>query len=301
MVLKSLEADRMNRKFQIGLIQLDTGADAEKNRLQIEHLIKEAAEKGAELVILPEHSDVMGRREKEQAVPVPGPVSRWYGELARKYRLYLHCGSVTEAAEDQEHPYNTSLLFSPSGELLKSYRKLHLFDVTLPDGKGVRESAGVSAGEKAAMAETELCRLGMTICYDLRFPELYRLLALEGAELLVVSANFTAATGFAHWEPLLRARAIENSCYVAAVNQCGEKPFFRAWGHTMLIDPWGRISGELDGDHPGLLMGTLDPDVLEDTRRKLPLKENRRTDLYQLTYTGPEAQQRHILTRRPIG
>lgn len=277
-----------DRAFKIGLIQMDTGADTKKARLQAENYIKEAKEKGAELVILPEHSDVIVRCEKNEAQAVPGPVSQWYQEIARKYELYLHCGSITERGTETEsgNPFNTSLLFSPSGELLQTYRKLHLFDVILPNGKGVKESSGVSAGSAFALAETDLCRIGMTICYDLRFPELYRLLALEGAELLVVSANFTAATGCDHWEPLLRARAIENSCYVAAVNQCGEKPLFKAWGHTMLIDPWGRIIGELDGEHPGLLLGTIDPEMFENTRMKLPFRENRRTDMYTLEKTG---------------
>ncbi len=272
----------ISRKFKIGLIQLDTGADREQSRVQIERLIKEAKEKGADLVILPEHSDGIGGKKEDWACRVPGEVSRWYGTLAQKYGIFLHCGSITESAEHQNRPFNTSLLFSPEGELLKKYRKIHLFDVTLPNGKSVSESEETAAGDEPVLAETELCSIGMTICYDLRFPELYRLLALKGADLLVVSANFTAATGCAHWEPLLRARAIENGCYVAAVNQCGDKPLFRAWGHTMLIDPWGTVVGELDGEHPGLLMGTIDPAVLEDTRGKLPFRENRRTDLYQL-------------------
>ncbi|MDO4616852.1 MAG: carbon-nitrogen hydrolase family protein [Lachnospiraceae bacterium] len=273
------------KKFQIGLIQLDTGSDSEEIHRKIRQYVKEAKERGAALVILPEHSDRIGRREREDAAPVPGPVSDWYSALAREFAVYLHCGSITEAIDGQENPANTSLLFSRTGELLESYRKLHLFDVTLPDGREVKESAGVTAGNRLALAETELCTIGMTICYDLRFPELYRLLALKGADLLVVSANFTAATGEGHWEPLLRARAIENSCYVAAVNQCGEKPLFRAWGHTMLIDPWGRILGELDGETPGLLMGTIDPEVLIRTREKLPFRENRREDMYSLNET----------------
>ncbi|MDO4489586.1 MAG: carbon-nitrogen hydrolase family protein [Lachnospiraceae bacterium] len=279
-----------DRGFRIGLVQLNTGTDPVQAREQAEGLIREAKEKGAALVILPEHADVIVRREKEYGYPVPGPVSHWYSSLAKELGIYLHCGSLTEENPDDEkgRPYNTSLLFSPEGEILASYRKLHLFDVTLPDGNGVRESAGSSPGREIVVAKTELCTLGMSICYDLRFPELFRLQALEGAELLVVSANFTAATGCANWESLLRARAIENSCYVAAVNQCGEKPFFKAWGHTMLIDPWGTVVGELDGESPGLLMGTIDPELVQRTRRKLPLQENRRTDIYLLKREGEQ-------------
>lgn len=276
------------RAFTIGLIQMDTGSDPETSFLQAEAMIEKAKAQGAELVILPEHSDAIGKKEKDYAQPVPGAVSDAYGKLAEKYGIYLHCGSITEAGPEEacEKTYNTSILFSPKGEVIQTYRKIHLFDVTLPNGKDVKESSGVIAGDRIALAETELCTMGMTICYDLRFPELYRLLALEGAELLVVSANFTAATGKDHWETLLRARAIENGCYVAAVNQCGEKALFKAWGHTMLIDPWGRVVGELDGEHPGLLMGTIDPEVFRTTREKLPFRENRRTDLYQIERMG---------------
>lgn len=274
----------MKRAFKIGLVQLDTRTDPAEARAQVEQYVRKAKEKGAELVILPEHSDAIGRKERDFAQPVPGPVSDWYSHLAREVGIYLHCGSITEANPESEDgkTFNTTLLFGPDGSLLSTYRKMHLFDVVLPNGKGVRESKEVKAGDGFSMVETDLCNIGLTICYDLRFPELYRLLALAGAELLVVSANFTAATGCAHWETLLRARAIENSCYVAAVNQCGEKALFKAWGHTMLIDPWGEILGELDGEHPGLLMGTIDPEIFESVRQKLPFRENRRTDLYEL-------------------
>lgn len=274
----------MNKRFTVGLVQMNTGTDAELAFAQAEQYISEAKEKGAELVILPEHSDWIGRKEKEYAFSVPGESSDRYAAMAKKYRIYLHCGSIGEYnAGDPERPFNTSVVFSPEGEILKTYRKMHLFDVTLPNGKGVKESKTAAAGKDTAIVKTELCTLGLSICYDLRFPELFRLLALQGAELLVISANFTAATGCAHWEPLLRARAIENSCYVAAVNQCGEKPFFKAWGHTMLIDPWGTIVGELDGENPGLLLGTIDLDHLNSVRQKLPFRENRRTDVYNLT------------------
>lgn len=273
----------IRKTFKIGLIQLDTQTDLEAGRLQAEQYIKEAKEAGAELVILPEHSDAIGKRERDYSCTFPGEVSEWYAAVARKYEIYLHCGSITEEnSEEEGKPYNTTVLFSPQGNILKTYRKMHLFDVVLPNGKSVKESSGVSAGKELAIADTDLCTLGLTICYDLRFPELYRLLALEGADLLVVSANFTAATGCAHWEPLLRARAIENSCYVAAVNQCGEKALFKAWGHTMLIDPWGRIVGELDGENPGLLIGTIDPAAFDEARGRLPFRENRRTDVYEL-------------------
>ena len=199
-----------------------------------------------------------------------------------KYGIYLHCGSLTEQTPDGI-PRNTSLVFGPDGRLLGKYSKLHLFDVELTDGPSYRESDDVSGGGEIVLIETALCSLGLSICYDMRFPEMYRLMAEQGAELLINCANFTENTGKAHWEALLRARAIENTCYVAAVGQCGQKPKFRAWGHTMLIDPWGEITAKLQQeDEPGLAMGEVDPERLRAVRSQVPSLKNRRTDVYRL-------------------
>ena len=268
------------KAFQLALIQLDTGKDICANKKETECFVKEAALKGADLIILPEHSDLIGIRENLYAQTISGENAGFYAALAQKYHVYLHCGSISEIA-DEEHAYNTSLVFSPEGEVIGKYSKLHLFDVEVKAGPSMRESAHVKEGESISLVKLPFCTLGLSVCYDLRFPELYRLLALSGAEILVVSANFTAATGAAHWEALLRARAIENGCFVAAVNQCGQKKAFQAWGHTMLIDPWGNIMGSLE-QTPGLLMLGICPDDLESARKQIPSLKNRRCDIYKL-------------------
>lgn len=268
--------------FQIGLVQMDSSDDWDHNRRQAEAYIREAAAEGAALVVLPETSDYIGTDFRGRASLVPGPVTEFYREQAVKYGVWLHCGSITEQRTEGA-PANTSLVFAPDGRLAGRYSKLHLFDVELRDGPSYRESDDVAAGGEIALVETPWCTMGLSICYDMRFPEMFRLMAERGAELLVNCANFTSNTGKDHWEPLLRARAIENTCYVAAVGQCGQKPRFRAWGHTMLIDPWGKITARLSREEePGLAMGEIDLARLRTVREQVPSLKNRRTDIYRL-------------------
>lgn len=265
------------QKFGIALVQIDTTADVKTNLDKIEALVSKASKK-AELVILPEHADGIGERDSDFEHTIPSEITDFYSSLARQNSVFLHCGSVAEKGNDQK-PFNTSILFNPNGEIIAKYSKLHLFDVDLPDGTGCRESNGASAGNEIIVADTPLAKLGLSICYDLRFPELYRKMALMGAELMIVSANFTAQTGEKHWKPLLQARAIENGCYVAGINQCGKKPQYTAWGHTMLINPMGEIICELEQDE-GIAFGEIDPAEIESTRANIPSLSNRRDDLY---------------------
>ena len=267
----------MAEKFRLGLIQADSTKTIAENRSFLETQIRQAKEKGARLVILPEHADIVDFRSDQG---LSEPAEAYFAAVAAKYGLYLHCGSYAEKNE-AGRPYNTTLLFDPAGRQIAFYRKIHMFDVQVEGGANIRESDTVSAGDFLAVAETPLCTLGLSVCYDLRFPELYRLLALNGAQLLVVSANFTAKTGAAHWETLLRARAIENACYVAAVDQCGTNKNFRAYGHTMWIDPWGRVLGELEQE-PGLLMAEFDPAEVVHARTQIPVLKNRRADVCHL-------------------
>ena len=269
-------------KFQIGLVQMDSCDDWDRNKKQAAAYIREAAAEGAALVVLPETSDYIGTDFRGHAASVPGPVPEFYREQAVKYGVWLHCGSITEQRTEST-PANTSLVFAPDGRLAGRYSKLHLFDVELQDGPSYRESDDVAAGGEIVLVETPMCIMGLSICYDLRFPEMFRLMAEQGAELLVSCANFTSNTGKDHWEPLLRARAIENTCYVAAVGQCGRKPKFQAWGHTMLIDPWGEITARLPREEaPGLVMGEIDLSRLRTVREQVPSLKNRRTDIYRL-------------------
>lgn len=266
--------------FTVGLVQMDSTGLWSDNKKAAGDLIRQAAAQGADLVILPESADYVGTDLWRHAARIPGTVTDFYQEQAARYGIYLHCGSLTQRTEKGQLR-NTSLVFAPDGSLCGYYSKLHLFDVELEEGPSYRESDTITAGDRIALVDTEFCTMGLSICYDLRFPEQFRLMAKLGAGLLVNCANFTEETGRSHWEPLLRARAIENTCYVAAVGQCGQKPAFRAWGHTMLIDPWGNILGQLE-DKPGIVIGEIDMNYLSRVRRQLPSLAGIRDDVYDL-------------------
>ncbi len=269
-----------DRSFRLGLAQMDTGEAWAENQKKIEAFILQGLERGAQLMVFPETADYIGTDFRGHSTRIPGPVTDFFANQAARHGIYLHCGSLTEMAGDGKLR-NTSLLFDPQGRILAQYSKLHLFDVELEDGPSYRESREISGGQEIVLADTPLCTLGFSICYDLRFPELFRLMARQGAQVLVNCANFTENTGKDHWEPLLRARAIENTCYVAAVGQCGRKPKFRAWGHSMLIDPWGHVVASL-GTEPGLLVEEVDLARVDEVRRQIPSLSNGREDIYQL-------------------
>jgi predicted amidohydrolase len=185
-------------------------------------------------------------------------------------------GSILEAIPDNPKAYNTSLLFGPAGNLLATYRKIHLFDVDLANGVSLRESDVREHGDEVVTARTELGTMGLSVCYDLRFPELYRGLAEQGAHLIFVPSAFTAFTGQAHWKPLLRARAIENQTYIIAADQFGKSAkSFECHGHSMIVDPWGTILAELP-DGPGVITAEIDLDYLAKVRAELPALQHRR-------------------------
>jgi predicted amidohydrolase len=197
-------------------------------------------------------------------------------ELARELGIYLLAGSILEEIPGSQKAYNTSLLFNPAGKVIGSYRKIHLFDVDLANGVSLRESDTRAHGEAVAVAKTDLCSMGLSVCYDLRFPELYRGLASQGAELIFVPSAFTAYTGEAHWETLLRARAIENLAYFIAPDQFGKSAkSFETHGHSMIIDPWGQVIAELP-DGPGVITADIDLDYLANVRAELPALNHRR-------------------------
>lgn len=216
--------------------------------------------------------------ERENAEPVSGPTSDAMAALAAELNIYLLAGSILEEISGSEKVYNTSLLFDPSGKLLASYRKIHLFDVDLANGVSLRESATRAHGDSIVVGRSDLCAMGLSVCYDLRFPELYRGLAAQGAQIIFVPAAFTAYTGAAHWEPLLRSRAIENQAYVIAPGQFGQsRASFATYGHTMIVDPWGKVLAELD-DGPGIIAAEIDLDYLEKVRAELPALRHKRLD-----------------------
>jgi predicted amidohydrolase len=265
-------------KYIAAAVQMVAGDDKAANLAEAEHWIREAARDGARIVALPEVFNWRGekRREKAFAESVDGPTAQRISALARGLGIFLLAGSILEANPSGEKAYNTSLLFAPDGGLLASYRKIHLFDVDLANGVSVRESATRAHGSSAVATKTELGIMGLSVCYDLRFPELYRALAAQGAELIFVPSAFTAFTGAAHWEPLLRARAIENQAYVIAPGQFGKSPrSFETHGHSMIVDPWGRIIAELSSG-AGVVSAEVDLDYLAKVRAELPALGHRR-------------------------
>lgn len=266
-------------KFHAAIVQMDTTNDWKKNKYIIENYVKEAVKQGADYIQFPETVEYIGKNLHGFAEEKSVEVKKFFADLAGTYGIYLNCGSITEA-QNGKKPRNTALFFASDGRLLDKYSKLHLFDVDVTEGPSYKESAGIEAGSKIAAVDTELGTFGLSICYDLRFPELYRSLALEGAQLLCVSANFTKPTGIDHWKPLLLARAIENTCFVLAAGQCGQKPKFEAYGHSMVIDPWGRILMEMS-EEPEMEIVEIDTARIEEVRKQLPCLANRRTDIWR--------------------
>jgi deaminated glutathione amidase len=265
-------------KFLAAAVQMLASNDKAANLDEARRWIRTAASQGARVIVLPEVFIWRGNKneERKSAEAIPGPTSQELARLARETGIYLLGGSILEEIPGSDKAYNTSLLFGPEGDLLASYRKIHLFDVELKDGVSVRESATRQFGDAPVVAETELCRMGLSVCYDLRFPELYRALVIEGAEIVFVPSAFTAYTGKAHWEPLLRARAIENQVYVIAPDQFGKSvKTFETYGHSMIVDPWGKILAELP-DGPGIVLAEIDLDYLAKVRTELPALTHRK-------------------------
>lgn len=271
----------MENKYLVAAVQLDSQNDKQSNYQVISDYIDEAAKKGAALVAFPEVMNGLSE-EREFAETIPGPTIDLLAAKAREHHIWIHGGSISEIYPHGERTLNTSVLLNPQGQLVAKYSKLHNFDITLPDGTGVCESKKKEPGKQLVTLNTPLGKLGFAICYDLRFPELFRLMALDDVQIIFLPANFTMPTGKDHWEPLLRARAIENGCYIIAPNQIGKKESFTAYGNSMIIDPWGTVIARA-ADKPGVLLAEIDLDYLADVRQRIPSLQNRRTDLYQLT------------------
>lgn len=272
-------------RFKIALIQMDTQNNYEENLKVIEDRIVEASQNGALLVSFPENMNIITMDPKENIMEeIPGRTTDLLCRLAKEKSIWIHGGSIKEYS-GTEKGYNTTVMINPHGEIIAKYRKLHLFDVSLKTGDTITnifESDRNLAGEEIVNVDTEIGNLGFTICYDLRFPELYRELVLRGAQIIFVPANFTYKTGEAHWTTLLRARAIENGCFIVAAAQTGVKPMINVYGHSTVIDPWGNILVEA-GMETGIVYAEVDLDKVEAVRTQIPSLKNRREDVYQIT------------------
>jgi len=265
--------------FNAAVVQVCGTTDVAKNEAIAMSLIQSAAKAGAELVTVPENYFFIGPLEEKvrHAEPVDGPRVQRMASLARELGITLLLGSIAEPSEAAERCYNTSILLGPNGETLAIYRKIHLFDIDIPNGAQFQESATVMPGvANPCVVDTPQGRIGLTICYDLRFPELYRELAAQGAQLLTVPSAFTLFTGKDHWEVLLRARAIENTCWVLASNHSGQhSPSRASYGRSMIIDPWGTVVAQCP-DGPGFATARVDMSTLERVRSQLPCLHHRR-------------------------
>jgi deaminated glutathione amidase len=269
------------RKIVAAAVQMSSTPDKEENKETAEALIREAVSVGADLVALPELWSCHGLDAVygENAEPVPGPTTDFLGNLARELGVYLLGGSILEGEPGARRLSNTSTFFNPSGEMVAVYRKIHLFDVKVSD-KEYLESANIAPGGEIVTAKAGAATLGLSVCYDVRFPELYRLLALRGAEILAVPAAFTLQTGKDHWEILLRARAVENQAFVLAPAQWGRKADGRwTYGRSMIVDPWGIILATCP-DRDGYAFSALDLDYLDRFRTEFPALANRRPEAY---------------------
>jgi predicted amidohydrolase len=269
----------MSDRVKVAAVQMTSTPDVEHNLNRALSLSREAAEDGAKLVVLPECVAHLGPGKSKLAhaefLPEGGAILDRFAEFASTQRVDLIIGGFWEKA-DADHVYNTSVHLGPDGAVKAAYRKIHLFDVDLPDGTRLRESDTMLAGNAPVITETCVGTLGMSICYDVRFPELYRRLVDQGATVLTVPAAFTLTTGKDHWHLLLRARAIEAQCYVIAAAQTGlHFGDRRSYGHALICDPWGTVIAEC-GEGEGLAIGYVDPTVTAKVRAALPSLKHRR-------------------------
>ena len=268
--------------MRAAVVQMNSGADPAPNLAGAERLVRAAAADGAELVALPEKWALLGPGEviRAGAEPLNGRTITAARGWARELGVDLLAGSFAEDPGDGGHPFNTTVLIARDGEIAATYRKLHMFDVDV-GGVAYRESENERAGAEITTAPAGDLELGLTVCYDVRFPELFRILALRGATAFTVPAAFTAATGRDHWDVLLRARAIENGCFVIAPNQVGQAaPHYDSWGHSAIVGPWGELLATV-ADGEGHACADLDPAEVERVRDALPALANRRADAYR--------------------
>ncbi len=267
-----------SRRVTVAIAQTASGPDKQQNIRHAVDLVKKAADNGATLIALPETFDYRGDMSALDniAEPLPGTALEPLMRLAAEREVWILAGSVHEQDTTASMPYNTSVLIDPRGGIAAAYRKMHLFDATIGD-KSVAESSYYTAGTDIVCAEAAGMEVGLTICYDIRFPELYRRLADFGVDLVFIPSSFTAPTGEAHWEILVRARAIENQCFVVAPGQAGiGAGGIPTYGNSMIVDPWGRVLARAPQEGEHIISAELDLDELAAVRKQLPALHNRK-------------------------
>lgn len=264
--------------FKAALIQIDTQDDKDSALEKISRMIDEAAAKHADIAVMPEFVNYIGGRkgfiENSETIP-DGETSQLFASKARQHHIWIHGGSIAERIpDDDSHVYNTTTVFNPKGELAAIYQKLHL-----ADNSSITESNLIRAGSRVTTFTAPFCKLGLAICYDLRFPELYRSMALRGAKAIITAAEFNITTGRDHWELFLRARAAENTCWMIAPDQIGTKRNMTASGRSMVVDPYGNVIAKAS-DRECVLIAEIDTDYVDKIRERLPHLNHRRPDVY---------------------
>ncbi|MDR1741998.1 MAG: carbon-nitrogen hydrolase family protein [Synergistaceae bacterium] len=280
----------MNR-FNVALLQVDSQQDKAANLRKIGGFIDEAARRGADFVSMPEMCAYIARKPDESgndgcldnAESVPGPITEFMASKAREHGIWIHGGSIHERIDGAKKTYNTTVVYSPKGDIAAVYRKIHLYDVDVKGGVSYRESDAIEPGGEIVTFDTPYCRMGLAICYDIRFPEVFRILTLRGAKVIFNPAEFALYTGKDHWEALIRARAIENECYMVCAGQIGIKPTMHTYGRSIVVDPWGNVIAKAS-DKEGVLMAEIDVDYVDKLRTEVPCLSNRRPK----TYVWPE-------------
>lgn len=268
--------------LRVAAVQMNSRNDKAQNIETALRLIDRAAGEGARLIALPEVWSFLGddAGSRAAAEPIPGPTIELLAERARRHDVYIHAGSIQESRPGDPRMYNTTALIDPRGNIIAKYSKIHMFDVVLDGVASYQESATVSPGDEIVTADVDGFTVGLTICYDLRFPELYRILALRGAEIIFQPAAFTLTTGKDHWETLIRARAIENTVYMVSPAQVGSYAEGKwSWGRSMIVNPWGTVLTTAP-DEETVVIANLDRETLNRVRRQVPSLSNRMPDRY---------------------
>ncbi|MDF2759063.1 MAG: hydrolase, carbon-nitrogen family protein [Thermomicrobiales bacterium] len=291
--MTALENGRANSgaaaALNVAIIQMNSQDDKQANIAAALDLVDRAAATGARLVALPEVWPYLGPDDvsRDQAETIPGPITELLAQRARRHGIYIHGGSIYETRPGDPGMYNTTVVIDPTGEIIARYSKIHMYDVVLDGVATYKESAAVTPGNETAITEIDGIPIGLTICYDLRFPELFRILTLKGAQAIVLPAAFTLMTGKDHWETLIRARAIENQLYMIAPAQWGTHPPGNwCYGRSMVVDPWGTVLTTA-ADGVGIAYATVDRSRIATVRRQVPSLANRRPE----AYTWPEESQ----------
>jgi len=276
-----MKSKSANQLINTAVIQMNSSRDVAANLADAKSLLAEAAGRGAKVALLPENFACLSDNEHDKLAVAEtlgnGPIQQFLSEQAEQLSMAIIAGTIPISSSDDKKVFASSLVYNDQGRQIASYHKIHLFDVRVNDAESYQESATVTPGDQIVVADLFDINFGLSVCYDLRFPELYRQLAIRGAKVLTVPSAFTYTTGSVHWHTLLRARAIENSCYVIAANQAGfHGSQRRSYGHSMIINPWGEILAELDEATPGVIVQAIDIPKLEQLRQHFPSFAHRR-------------------------